>query len=285
MSGLFGGNTQKQTTSVDLAPEQQQLLATAMPFIEQFANNAPTSYNPRQIAGFNPLQMAGQGAALGSAVGQGGVVGSAADASQFLTSGDALFPGSNPALERTIQAATDPIIERTLEDILPNIRGSAESLGQFSGTRRGLVETGVARDTARQVGDTSARIASEGYGRGLDAMVRGLGLAPQTAQSLSLPASTISAVGDVQQQQEQLGYNEAFNNQMMQEFWPMMIGQQLLGTVGQIPTAGSTTTASQPGTNPIAGALGGASLGTSLFPAMAAAGPVGAGLGALMAFL
>jgi hypothetical protein len=173
-----------------LSKQQQQLMQTA-------TTPAKTS-----VAPFDPLQTQGQETVLGVVPQQQDIANTAFDTNQFLLN-DVLFPGTNPALQQTIDFATQPIMEKFTQDILPNIRGGAELTGQFGGSRRGNIETRAASDVERNIGGVTSALANEGYLSGLKAMLGGLATVPQTQSVLERPGLTQSGVGDVRQQQEQ----------------------------------------------------------------------------------
>lgn len=247
MSGLFSPTTQKQTTKVNLAPEQKQLIGQAMPFLQQFAQNPGTPYQGSTVAGFDPSQVQGQNMAIGSALGlQQPTVGSAANANQFLTSGAALSPSSNPALQESIRASTSDVTDQLLRATLPAIRGEAVTTGNFGSSRQGLAEGQAIGDAASQATRRASEIANQGYQSGLDAMVKGVSLAPGTAQAGVIPALTMSGVGAERQGLQQMLLDEMLQQYNTERFDPMMIGQGLLGSMQMIPTAGSTSTAPGP---------------------------------------
>lgn len=287
----MGSNTQPvtQTTKVELSPEQRQLYDLAMPSLQQWAANPPQLPDFSSVADFDPAQTAGQNLALGSVGDVASTVGSAGEANRFLTSGAVLSPESNPYLKSSIDAATRPIYEGLTEKALPAIRGTGiQAGGGYSGsTRQGIAEGIASREASRAAGDTAAKMASTNYQTGLDALVKGLALAPSTATSATLPGQITSGVGDVRQAQLQRLIDEMSGRWSYQQNLPLMVGQELIGTAGAIPAAGATTTASGPQQNKALSALGGAAsgaaLGSSLFPGVGTA--AGAGLGALLAFL
>lgn len=273
MSGLFSPSTQTQKTSITLAPEQKQLISQAMPFLQQFAQNPGTPYQGSTVAGFDPSQVAGQNMAIGSALGlQQPTVGSAANANQFLTSGAALSPSSNPALQESIRASTSDVTDQLLRATLPAIRGEAVTTGNFGSSRQGLAEGQAIGDAAGQATRRASEIANQGYQSGLDAMVKGVSLAPGTAQAGVIPALTMSGVGAERQGLQQMLLDEMLQQYNAERFDPMMVGQGLLGSMQMIPTAGSTSTASGPSTfQSLIGPLLG--MGASAAAGMAGQGP------------
>jgi hypothetical protein len=273
---LFGGGTQKQTTKVKLTPEQKALAAAGTQNILSFARNPPPPPTGTGIAEFNPTQLASQEAALGAASQQGNLASGAQGANQFLFS-DVLSPDTNPYLMQYADYATDPIIQKGYE-LLGAARGGADATGQYGGTRQGLVESNAIDATLRNYGGARADIFNKAYGQGLEALVKGLALAPETAGLVAQPARTMATVGDIRQAQEQAKLTEQRQQAQLAELWPLLIGQEVLGSVGMIPSGGTVSTANAPKTSIVGGALGGAATGASIGGMIG--GPVGAGVGA-----
>lgn len=300
------GNSSSQqpaqtSTQVVLAPEQRQLLAMAMPYLQGFANQPLSQPNAAQtVAPFNQNQIAGQNQALASTMAMNDLLQSAGMGNQFLTSGAALDPRTNPGLQGTIDAATRPIMQNLTNTVLPGIRGQAAFGPQgtpsanYGGSRQGIAEGIAGRGALDATGDAASKIAFQGYGQGLDAMVKGLGLAPGLASSMTLPALTTSGVGDVQQNLAQRQLTADTSAAMFPQWADYIKGTALLGGVNAIPTAGAVSTGPQPNqpgfgsalTGAAGGALTGASLGSvvpGIGTGVGAAG--GAVLGGLLPFI
>lgn len=239
------------TTKVNLTPEQKALQGYAMPQYKKFAEAAShggiTAPGAESVSPFDPLQTQGQEAVLANTGEQQNIVGSAGQASQFLTSGDALSPDANPALRATQEAAIRPIYEHLTSDVLPGIRGEAVTNGQYGGSREGIAEGIAARSANNAAGDASARVASAGYGQGLDAMKTALGLAPGTATAQSIPGATTSGVGDIRQELSQKLLSAGISQDQFQQWLPFLVGDMFnkaaSGTMGGSTT--STGTAPQ----------------------------------------
>lgn len=250
MSGFFAPKTTtaKSTSSVKLRPEQQTLLNAATPYVKQFVDKGITLPTGSSIAQFNPTQMAAQNMALGK-IGQ---MNSGADqgmnASNFALSGDILNPNSNPGLKGTIDASTRPIFEGLTEQVLPSIRGEANTLGNIGSSRQGIAEGLASRGASQAAADASSKVAFSGYQSGLDAQMRTLGLLPQTLGAQTQGAQVAGAVGDAHQGQTQKLLDELKAMFLQKQTLPLDIGKELLGMVGAIPTAG--TTASTPMQSP-----------------------------------
>lgn len=282
-----GGGQPTQTTTVQLSPEQRQLYDLAMPSLREFAAKPPQAYPGSTVPGFDPLQVRGQEQALATTGKQGDVVGSAADASRFFTSGDVLNPASNPGLQGHVDAAVRPIYNNLTERVLPAVRSGATQAGQFGGSRQAIVESLAARDAATAAGDTAAKVVGQAYGTNIDAITKALGLAGNTAQNLAIPAMTTSGVGDVRQNLLREILGETAGKWNYEQMLPLLVGKELVGVAGAMPNAGVTSTANLPQQNPwmqgLGGAAAGASLGSAIMPGIGTA--IGGGLGALLPFL
>lgn len=279
----FGDNKTTQTTKVELSKEQKELLGRAMPYAKQFAANPPQLPTSPMTAGFDPAQLAGQQSAIGAAPRQAQVAEGAAGATDFLLN-KALFPETNPALRQTIDAAVRPIYENLQTKALPAVRNEAAMRGQYGGSRQGVAEGLAIRDATQAAADTSAKVSTEGYKSGLDAMYRALGLAPQTADLQVTPALTLSGVGDVRQGQQQRVMDEATSRAMYAQTLPLMTAQELVALSTGTPGGSAISTGTAPKANPLTSGLG-----SALTAAGAGFGPLGmgvaGGLGALLSML
>jgi len=251
---MGGGSSQpySQTTTSTPSPQAQQLMGMAMPFYQQMAANPPTLPSFPMTAGFTAPQTTGQNMALqaGGAGGpQAGIVGSAAGGENFMTSGQALSPSSNPALQSWIQSAVQPIQQTYSENIIPQIRQSAVATGQEGGSEQGIAEGIAGRGEQQAIGATTSNIANQGYLSGLNAMVQGLSLAPSIAGAQTIPAATTSAVGDVQQAQNQAMINEQIQRTMFPQLEPGLMASELMGGAGAVPGGTTATTGTMPGTS------------------------------------
>ena len=288
MGGSSPAPQTKQETTVQLTPEQRQILGYAMPNLQQFAAKTPQEVIPQysQVAPFTSAQTAGQNLALATAPQVAGVVGGAADANRLTTSGQLLDPSSNPALRNiqgTITANTRTAVDKLLEQALPSIRSGAQLAGGFGGSRQGIAEGLAISRAGRDVGDIAAKTATDvalpGYLAGLEALTKGTAIAPSIASSLLLPAQTISGVGDVQQAMNQAQLSDQYARDVAMATYPLTVGQQYAGISGALPGAGSTTIATgptPPKQNPLMQALGvGAALASFLpIPGAQVIGPL-----------
>ncbi len=278
MGGFFGNRNQTVRATTELSPEQKALIEPTISIFQDYLQNPAQLPDYSQIAGFDPIQLQAQEQLLEGVGNQQQTVGGASDALQFLM-GDVLRPESNPALQGYIDAATRPITENLLEEVLPGLRGSAVTAGQFGGSRQGIAEGLATGRAARAIGDTAANVANQGYAQGLRALTEGVGLAPTVAQAQTIPGLTTGAVGDVRRSLSQAQLSEQAFRDMYEQLAPFLAAQEVAAIASGLPGGTSTTTAPGPRTNPLQLALGGLSLAGSLFSGGGGGVPVLSGAG------
>jgi hypothetical protein len=315
MSKGGGGGTQTTIAKQELDP---QLKAAYMGNLQQ-AQQVAAGLAPRQFAGFDPLYSQGEQMALGAATGPGSqALNQSIGVAQGLTSFDPAQVGFDQRLvEQYYNPFQQQVIDTTLQDIERQRQMASQNLGQqataaraFGGSRQGVAEGVMAGEFGRTAAQTAANLRQQGYQGALQAsmaqqlanqqaglagaqfrlgagqQLAGLGQA-RTAADL-MAAQTAMGLGGARQQFAQQQLDAARNLELER----LGITQSALGLTS--PTMGATQTQTGPGayTNPIAGGLGGALAGASLFGtggALAGMGGItaagGAGLGALLGLI
>lgn len=285
--GGGGGNT-TSTTVQELSPEQKKILGLATPIFQDYLRGGTSGlqgmvYPGQTVAPLSANEQFANSLLKSQATGE---LSNSASTSlkglNFLTSGAALDPNSNPALRGTIDAAVRPLTEQFQRSIIPSIEGDAVLTGGYGSNRQEINTRLAAADYGRQVADTSSQIAYQGYNTGIDAMGRALAFAPGVMQGAQLPGQTISAIGAQERGMDQALIQDEMTRFYNERFMPLMIAQQIAGTAFGYP-GGSTlakTDGGATGPGPLQGAIGGAAIGTSLMPGWGTAG--GAALGALL---
>lgn len=164
---------------------------------QPYPGTKPAPFSPQTLT----AQQYAQDYALGPALQQTNNINNAV---KFGLS-DVLYPQTNPALQQTINAAIRPITESYTDTggVMSKIRDAAQGAGQFGSSRQGVAEGIAAGRYADAVGDTSAKIATEGYGKGLDTFSRTLAFAPQAIQSGLMPSNILSGIGAQNEMQGQ----------------------------------------------------------------------------------
>lgn len=194
---------------------------------------------------------------------------------------------SDPMLQQSLQASLRPI-EESGARLLQQARRGATQAGQLGGTRQGILEAEVIRDITQKQADVASKLYGDVYGDVLRTQAATLGLAPSIMGTFTQPARTLAAVGQAEDVRAQQPITEAMQRFAFEQQAP----SQALGQYGNI-VAGSilpgTITTTGPGTQgpgAVAGALGGAGIGSLLAgPGAAALNPYvlgGALLGGLL---
>lgn len=252
--------TQTTTSRVELTEPQKNILNLAMPFAETFAKNPPRLSSAPFTAGYNGLMNAGEAVGRAAVNPMAEVAARARDTHARLTNPALLDAASNPHLQSYIQAAVRPITESFLEDTLPGIRSGAVASGQYGGSRQAIAEGIASGRTSRAIGDTSAAIASQGYGQGLQAQQSALGMTDMISDVQLDPSRALFALGEGRRAERQAQLDEIHKRQLFEQLRPLLMGQELIGLVNATP--GATAVATGPGPqkpSPFQQILGGAS--------------------------
>ena len=272
--------TQVQTTEPPAwqVPYIQEGLGGA----QQWYRQGPQDFYPFQTyAGFNPLQLESQAGIENYARNLDAPLRSMMAAQQYFGP-ESLSPDTNPYLSQYAEAAIRPIEQSLTENILPALRGSAISAGQYGGSRQALAEGLATGRAAQAMGDVTSNIYNQAYQTNVNNMLRGLALAPQTLATGMLPQQLIGGVGGQQQAMDQLGITEAMQRYYYPRESQLQNLQNYLGLVGGGQYGAVQSTPYY--TNPLMSGLGGAATGAGL-GMMFGVPALGAGIGLLGGFL
>jgi hypothetical protein len=199
--------------------------------------------------------------------------------------GDVMDVNNNPYLQSAIGAAIQPITQAYsgVGGALSNIRSGANEAQQYGGSRQGIAEGIAASQYMGNVGNTAAKMASDGYNRGLDTFEKTLMFSPQALDATMLPVSWLSGVGAQKESLSQSMADYEANAGMWDLNAPWLGLQNYANIVFGGGSNGGTSTATTTGgsnsRSPLMGALGGAASGYSI------AGPWGAAAGGLLGLL
>ncbi len=327
--GGGGGGSTSTTTTQELGEEQRKLFELAKPGIEGIISDPPELFPGSQVAPFTPLQVAGQEAAVATAgeqiaplastalggaqqlqgfglpvglTGATAAIGGLQPADAFLNfllSGQALSPETNPFLMATAEAAIRPLEQSFQQSILPGIRSEAIEAGQFGSSRQGIAEGIAGQELLAQQGDISSRIFSQGFSDVLGAATQALGstqgagvagfesllgegtrslfAAPALGDLALQPANILGGVGFQQRQLEQAQLSEEADRFATEQILPYLISQEVAQLAFGIPGGSVTSSVDSGGGGgilPILLTLGGGAIG-GIF-----GGPPGAAAGA-----
>lgn len=251
--------------------------------------NLATPYMGNTVAGINPMQQAAIDAAGGS-IGMSqpgfdtalGAVGEAANYTPGMMAGADYSPYLNPYLAN-VEGYALQNADRAYRQNLNSIADQAIGANAFGGSRQGVAEGVAAAENARQVGDLSAQLRSQGFTNAQTAMQsdydRGLQGAQLNAQAgqmygqlaaadqesyLQSLQSALSA-GNITQQQAQALLTQAQQQYDAQKQYPLEQLDINASTLASTPYGGSVTKITPTQGSPLMGALGGLGLGNTLF--------------------
>lgn len=273
---MGGGSTaDSKTTTQNLTPEQQKLASQASGYYDQFAASNPTLPGASGVAGFDPLQTAGQEQVLGSVPQAANTVNSANAQNQQFTSGAYLDP-DNASTQGAIRAAVRPLTDTYRDVTLPGIASDASTSGSggvsanFGSSRQGVAEGLATRDLSNKIGDVSSTISNTARQGNMQNMLTAIGQAPSVAASSTIPGGITSTVGDIRQNQAQTTLSAQQQADQFAQFLPLLKAQLLGQGAAGLPGGSSTATGtSSTQANPISQIIGGASAAGGLAGGMA----------------
>ena len=182
---------------------------------------------------------------------------------------------SDPLLQESLRAALSPM-EESASRLLQQTRRDSIGAGQLGGTRQGILESEVIKDLLTKQSNVARQLYGDIYGDALTAQGRALGLAPQAMSTIMQPSSTLANIAAAQTARAQQPITEAMRRFAFEQEAPSRALSQYANIAGGTILPGTQTTTG-PGTSGpgvVAGALGGAGLG-SLVPFTAAKDAVG----------
>lgn len=294
MTMAGGGGGGQSTNTVEKAdpwaPIQPYLLYGAGEAYRLYRQPGPNLYPGETIVDYSPQELAAMGGLTNTSLTQMLPTASAALAgNQFLSSGAALYPSSNPALRAYMREAVRPVFQSMAETALPAVRSGASAAGQYGGSRQGIMEA-LAMDRAMQnASRITSGLASSAYGQGLQAMTKAQAAAPLVMQAGQAPWLALSSVGQAQREMQQAKLDEQVRRYQYQQLLPYEKLAQYLdyitasGGGGQFKQLESATKAAERSTTSrVVGGLGGAAGGALLGYEVSGGNPIGAVIGGLL---
>jgi len=248
-----GGGGKSSSTTVNYSPEEAAKRAQVMDEATNIYNATKgqlgnSKYPGAQVAPFANETLVAQNLAVSNAA-------AAQDSINQINQGvkygltDSMDVEKNKYLQSAIQAATRPITESYTDagGVLSQIRGGAETAGQYGGSRQGIAEGLAAGRYAREVGDVTSQMASAAYDKGQDTFTKTLMFAPQALEAGMTPVHWLSSVGNQKEayQQQLLDYDA--NAKMWGLNAPWLPLQNYANIVYGGAAPGTTTTAQTSG--------------------------------------
>lgn len=187
-----------------------------------------------------------------------------------------LSPDSNPYLQESVEAAVRPMRQEFRETVLPGIGSQAVAQGAYTGVRPQIQQRVAGRDYGREIGDVTSQIYSDAYGQGLEAMTRGVSMAPATMQASLIPSQTLRQIGN-----EDFEYRQAVREAERDIFEqenraPLERLRDSTNLATAVGGQGQAVTQQQPERNRVTGALGGAATGAGIASTLMASGAINA---------
>lgn len=301
--GKSSGN-QKVTNETKLPGWYDSASQDAISFANTASNNLAKPYMGNTVAGLDPLQTQ----AIGLTGQNIGATNPAFQSAGRTAAGVAGYtPGTflsgnigaymNPYIQNVEQAALGNL-NQAYQQSLNTIADRSINAGAFGGSRQGVAEGVAASETARQMGDLSAQLRSQGYGQAAG-MMEGDMNRQMAGQQLNLQAAGMQgdlatagqgaylqslqaalSAGQINQDQAQALLAQDAARYDANRNYPLEQLNIKLAALGgtQVPTS-STTTRPTTG-NWLTGAAGGALAGMQFGPWGAAAGGILGGLSA-----
>lgn len=248
---------------------------------EQYGGQTTAGLSPDQISAYNfTRQNVGAyqpayGASLGTTASVAGYQ------PGTFTGGD-IGAYMNPYLQNVEANALSGLESQRLR-AQQGIAQSARTAGAFGGSRQGIAEALSNVETARQAGDLSAKIRSQGYDTAAGLMqsdmeraLEGQRLRLQAGGQLSdiagagqkalyADAAALENIGKTQQGQQQALLNDAYQRYQAERNYPIDMLNLRIGATSAVPGVGTTTQSTSGGGNSMLSFLGGlGSAGTGL---------------------
>ena len=171
------------TTTQSSAPwsGQQEYLTTGFQRARDDILNKPTEFYPNStVVPFSPTSEQALGLQEQRAVAGSPVVQAAQQQVQGTAQGDYL--NANPYLTQAITNATQPVIERFQEDIVPSIQSSYSSAGRYGSGLQARGEERAAQAALDQASKIATDMSYRNYGDERGRQLQSAALAPQLGQ-------------------------------------------------------------------------------------------------------
>jgi hypothetical protein len=258
MSGGGGGDDQK--TEIKLPGWLEDAAERASDWSEYAAGRPYQQYGGQTVAGLTPDQLAAYEQIRGMTGAQGQIQGAANKVADLPTTAQGYL---DPYLAQVEQAAVGNV-QRQGALALNNISAQARNVGAFGGSRQAVQEGVTAAETARQAGELSNQIRSQGWNTAMAQALQGSMSEAQLAQAAQqagiAQAGVLERAGAAQQVQQQGELTDAYRRWLEEWQYPTQQLQLRLAGVSGVPYGTSQYTGLGGGPT-TAGVLGGAAGG------------------------
>ena len=278
---MGGGSPQVTTSRQELPAWLEQPTRENIAIADAIAKRPYEAYGGKTVAGLSPDQIAAYnmtrqnvGAyqpAYGAAL---GATSSVAGYQPGTFTGGDIGAYMNPYLQNVEAGALGGLEAQRLR-AQQGIAQSARQAGAFGGSRQGISEALSNVETARQAGDLSAKIRSQGYDTAASLMQADINRALQGQQlrlqaggqladiagagqrALYADTAALENIGKSQQAQQQAQLSDAYQRWQAQRNYPIDMLNLRIGATSAVPGVGTTTQSTTGGGSPWMSALGG----------------------------
>lgn len=285
-----GGNDTQTTTQTPWEPLQPYLSGEGGIFSEaqRLYQQGPQTYYPGQTyAGFDPLQQQSQELGIDYAQsGLGGILDPTMSSFRNVVSGGLMSPDSNPYLQANIQSMADQVKENMALSGISQNEDAAQTTGQYGSSRHGLADYLTRKSANETIARNTSDMLMGGYNTGLNAMMQGMGMAPQMGNLGMAPSNLLNTIGRERQGMTQQGITEDVNRFNFNQMAPWQNLQNYASSLqGNYMGSGGATTSPVTGSNPFGGILGGLGAGAGVMQALGSTNPWILGGGAALGLL
>src|SRR3990167_7049434 len=164
----MSGSSQSTTKQQSGPPEwQANYLKDIFGQAQGLYEGSPLEYGPDRVAGFDWREILGQNKATANAQGNAETVAANARGGLDFGLNGALDPDSNPYLAKSATAALKPVWAGLNEQVLPGLRDEGIASGVLGSSRQGIAEGLATRGATEVAADTTSKMYSDAYNRGL----------------------------------------------------------------------------------------------------------------------
>ena len=275
------------------APEQQTVTQTqevpeyVKPYARDYLERADVlsdtpfeQYQGQRIADFDPLHTRGIQQTVDAATGQ--IIPTATDTYMKTTRGD--FLGSNPFVDQMFNRAAQGVVNQYTGTVMPNIDTAANRANALGGSAYQEYADRARFDLGQNLNNLATQIYGGNYMNERGLQQQAMMSAPQMLEGNLRGAQAMLGAGDIRRGVEQDRLNLAYEDFERARLHPYANLDVLGNALGISMGGGGTTITQQPSfyqANPLAGVIGGGTLGYMGANMMGQNPYAGAALGAL----
>ena len=279
-----GGGSQPADTTQTVT---QEIPEYVKPYAEDYLSRADVlsdrpfeQYQGQRIAGLDPLHTQGIQQTVDAATGQ--IIPTATDTYMKTARGD--FLGANPFVDQMFNRAAQGVVNQYTGTVMPNIDTAANRANALGGSAYQEYADRARFDLGQNLNNLATQIYGGNYMNERGLQQQAMMSAPQMLEGNLRGAQAMLGAGDIRRGVEQDRLNLAYEDFERARLHPYANLDVLGNALGISMGGGGTTITQQPSfyqANPLAGAIGGGTLGYMGANMMGQNPYAGAALGAL----